>query len=59
MLERFLGDADAGVRKAALRSAGQLRARSLRPAVEGVEQSDPEDGLRQQAGRVRFRLSES
>ncbi|MEU9489185.1 HEAT repeat domain-containing protein [Streptomyces decoyicus] len=49
LLEALLDDDDIGVRKTALRTAGKLRAASVRGKIEAMAQSDSHDALRQLA----------
>jgi hypothetical protein len=46
LLERLLDDEDAGVRKVALRSAGDRKATHLKAKINAMAKSDPEAFVR-------------
>ena len=57
LVVRLLGDADPGVRKLALRTAGRLKSPELRPKVETIAKRDPEEFLRKMAEATSRRLA--
>ena len=56
LLERLLGDEDAGVRKLALRSAGQLRMAEVRDTIGTIAKKAPEKFLRTAASETHKKL---
>ena len=56
LLERLLGDEDAGVRKLALTTVGGLRVRALQGKVATIAKRDPESFIRDAAAKTNRQL---